>query len=299
MAYSPDLLEDLYDNLRAAYIRTEPQKKPKSIYLALLSMASKTRRMRILLDASAPIGAAKANDLEQLLQSNYIEHIEQGSKVTLTSKGIWAIETEKGIIDQESLLEFIDSKWFDCFAETRRTLTDKEKVLLFTTLAARAFSVDSAVNLNDEKTYSGWHNAIKLSYEFLGANNIIKSIDKEAILQSTADKKTSLQPLLHFFRYSENLPKITGGVFVAKNLNYFLDLYKDKTIQQEKLVYLFKLVFSQGIDYKLMKTINDFCIKFSYDISPKVYTLQKHIFAASKFDDFVEDALREFTLNST
>lgn len=289
-----ELLQSLYEHLKSTYMRSITDKIENSVYLGLLNLKSKTKRMRLLLDAAVPGSGLEQDLLKQLLQLRYVEYVDQKMRITLTSNGIWEAEKSLGLVDFDRLLGFIDKKWFNCFADFKKTISDREKIILFTTLGARAFSEHSSVNLRNDEVHDGWKKAVNLVSDFLFENQIIKDREVKNLLL----KKTSLHPVIHFFRYSENLPKITEGIWIGKNLNYYLDLYKDGQIAIEKLVFLFDIVFEEKIDLPLVEKVYDFCKKVAYDMSAKVFSFDKHFFATPDYDDLIRAALRRLALGT-
>lgn len=286
-----ELLIKLHKKLKDTFIRNYNSNITKSIYFSLLNLKSKTKRMRILQKAAVPALNLNSNHLEQLINQKYVEYIDKKKNICLTSFGIWYVEKILDIIDTKELIGFINDKWFNCFADFNRPLSDKEKVILFTLLSVRAFSKNSAVELNNENCHDGWANALNLSFDFLYRNQIIS--DKN-LLSSMTGKTKSLQPVIHFFRYSEYLPKQTNGIFVAKGSNgYYLDLYKDEKFDIQSLVFLFEIIFQDKMDFVLMDRINGHCQETSYDISVKVFIFDTHIFSTPDYDNLVKQALRE------
>ena len=292
-----ELLIKLYEKLKNTFIRNHKSKVGESIYLSLLNLGSKTKRMRILQEAAVPVMSLRVEYLKQLINLNYVEYIDKKRNICLTSFGIWQAENILNVIDAKELLGFIDNKWFNCFTDFNRPLSDKEKVILFTLLAVRAFSKNSAVELKNENCHDGWVKALRLSFDFLHKNQIIS--DKN-LLSSMAEETKSLQPVIHFFRYSEYLPKQTNGIFIAKGTNsYYLDLYKHGKVDVQSLIFLFEIIFQDKMDFVLMDKINEHCQKTSYDISIKVFTLDKHIFSTPDYDNLVKKSLRSTIVSPT
>jgi len=295
-----ELLLNLYENLKNTYKRSQSGKIEDSVYFALLNLGSQTRRMRLLLDAAIPAISLKHGLLEKLIKLNYVEYIDRKMKITLTSIGIWEAEKRLNIINSEQLTNFIEKKWFNCFADFKQPLSEKEKIILLTTLAIRAFSKDSAVDLKNEKFHTGWADAVSLACEFLYENKITSDKKIKDILLPNTQKKMSLHPVIHFFRYSEYLPKKTNGIYIAKgNNNYYLDIYRESRINIDNLVFLFDIIFQDKKNYILMDKVYEFCQKSSYDISVKVFPLRKHIFSTPDYDDLIRKALRELIVSST
>jgi len=295
-------LEKLYKKLKESYVRTKP-KNTKSVFLGMIDFNSKTKRRRLLSDASVNIVTYQVEPdlIDKLIKSKYISYIDQKKDIiTLTSRGIWEAECYLKLIDQNILLNFIEKKWFDCFSDVE-PLSEKEKVILFALLSVRAFSEDSAVDLRDiQRTGEGWREAVTLSYDFLFENKIIEDVGLRENLFKGSKTKASLEPIKHCcFRYSENLPKKTNEIFIAKQpLRYFLNLNNEPQDMKDNLVFLFNIIFEDKLDYVLMEKIYDFCLKTSYDISVKVFVYDKHIFAKPDYDELIQGALRKLLIGT-
>ena len=295
-----ELLLKIYENLKSTYIRSQSGKVEKSIYFALLNLKSKNKRRRLLQESAILTMSLNNKQLERLIKLNYLEYMDQKMKVTLTSLGIWESENQLKIINSKQLLGFIENKWFNCFSEDKKPLSDREKVILFTTLATRAFSKDSAVDLRNEKYYTGWADAVSLACDFLYKNKIISDKKTKDIVLPDPQKRTSLHPILHFFRYSEYLPKQTNEIYIAKgNNNYYLNIYQDSQFNIDSLVFLFGIIFQDKMNFELMDKVYDFCQKTSYDISVKVFPPHKHIFSTPDYDDLIRTALRKLIVSSS
>jgi hypothetical protein len=292
-----ELLIKLHKKLKDAFIRDYKSNISKSIYFSLLNLKSKTKRMRILQKSAVPALSLNNNHLEQLINQKYVEYIDKKKNICLTSFGIWYVENILDVIDTKELIDFINDKWFNCFANFNRPLSDKEKVILFTLLSVRAFSKNFAVELNNANCHDGWAKALNSSFDFLYRNQIIS--DKNLLLSMTGKTK-SLQPVIHFFRYSEYLPKQTNGIFIARGSNsYYLDLYKHEKLDVQSLIFLFEIIFQDKMDFVLMDKLNEHCQKTSYDISVKVFTLDKHVFSTPDYDNLVKQALRRIVVSPT
>lgn len=287
------ILKKLYSKLKDVGIRAQQWKIKDSIYLALMSTGSKTRRMRILIDSAVHQTTLTLSDLDQFMRLNYIQYIDEDKNLVLTSRGIWEIEKYLNIIDENKLINFINGKYFDCFKSVNQSLQEKEKVLLFVALSVRTFSETSSVDLTkSERINTYWKDAVDKSYNFLYENKIIINKDVLEDLFSGKKGKTTLYPVIHCFRYSADIPKKTNGIYVAKQSKYYLNIYQNDGIEINKLVFLFSLIFKEIINGELIDKIYKHCCTMSYEKSVEVFSLDEHPFATSTYDDLIFKALR-------
>ena len=284
----------LYDNLRGVYVGLGHKYVSNSVYLGLMALGSKTRRMRVLLDAALPTSALNGVDA-QLVSLGLAEYAGADGRITLSSRGIWEAERAKEILDVPGLLDYIDAKWFNCFADTNAAPSDKEKVILFTLLSARSFSAGTGVQLGRKHTHEAWTDLVLAVSSHLAAQRVIQDTNAAEALRSLSIG-AGLQPIVKFFRYSEYLPKKTDGVFVAKQLNYYLDLAVEDTLDAKKLSNLFRLVLSDRVDFTGIDTLVDFCRGRAYDIAVRVLPPSAHSYATLEFDRLVETAIRKAVL---
>jgi len=289
-------LLDLYENLRGVYVGSSHQYVGDSVFLGLMAMGSKTRRMRVLLDASVNASALGSPGSE-LVALGFADYAGADNRITLSAKGIWEAEQSKSILDSAGLLAYIDEKWFNCFAESKSAPNDKEKLILFTLLAARAFSAETGVKLSRKQTHRAWIELVLSASDFLKSHSIIKDFGIEEALRP-ASVGTGLTPVVKFFRYSEYLPKKTDGIFIAKQLNYYLDLDSEVAIDKGKLAYLFGLILEEKADFTTAEALGSYCRDRAYDIAVQVLPPNAPTFASLEFDRLVESALRELVLKA-
>jgi hypothetical protein len=229
----------------------------------------------------------------------YLQYIDQKANITLTSKGIWELESKLNIINNNALITFIEDKLFDCFKNIRQSLTDKEKVIVFTALAIRAYSKESAIDLTttNERIIEAWRSIVEAVAEFLYENRIVTTGDIRKELFKDKRHKTALNPVIHFFRYSEFIAKKSNGLFYAKGRKYYLDLYKNNTLNIDDLTFLLGTVLGDKVDSEIIDKVNSFCSDISYGKSVEVYSLSKHIYATPDYDELIRNALRNLIIN--
>jgi hypothetical protein len=171
-------------------------------------------------------------------------------------------------------------------------LNDKEKVILFSLLALRAFSKESSIDTGrgDEAYNKAVKNIIINLSEFLFNNHIITSS-----IRNELEGKKLLGTVSHFFRYSEHIPKKTDGLYVALRPNkYFINISDENgQVNIDDLIFLFSKVVEDKLNYQHANLIKDKCVEGAYSMSTNIFDPTKHKFANTKYDDLIEQALRK------
>jgi len=291
-----EALLGLYQNLKGAFVGGSHRYVRGSIYLGLMEMRSKTRRMRVLLDASLG-GNALGSLGGELVGQGLAVYAGADRRITLSAKGIRTAEQIKGVLDLDGLLSYMDNKWLSLFDEVGGAPNDKERLVLFALLAARSFSPETGANMTRKETFGAWTELLISSSAFLKERGFSQELELTAIL-STSNVGPGLHPLRNFFRYTENLPRKTDGIYVASANVYYLGLLADGAIDKTKLAFLFRLVLEDRADFAMIGEIGDFCRDRAYDTAVKVLPLGHQSFASQEIDRLIVDALRECVLGA-
>ena len=168
--------------------------------------------------------------------------MERINEYILTALGIWEIESKDDILDTEKLIMDFNEEIFNLYKTAEKPLIDKEKLILFSMIGARAFSQKAALNLKkDDTSNEAWKEIFDTSYEKMKNLNLISS-DREKLYE----KKGNETPLSYLLRRANDLHKKTKGIFVQDGKQkYFLDISTDEDLDVDKLAYLLKLIFAE------------------------------------------------------
>lgn len=280
-------LRRFYTDLRDRLL-LEKKFRGESVLLSCLQV-KKNVRYRLLSDASIDKFGVASRELQDLLAGGFIRESAEMSRYSITAKGIWEIETEEGILSQRRLVDYLDLKNFDLFSKKSR-LTSKEKVIVLSLLAARAFSESSCVDLKkDDATMNGWGRVIEKAYELLRALGLISNLEREKLLKTEGNE----HPVSHLIRHTDALPRKTKGLYTAPGKQrYYLDLSDEREIPMDKVAFMFRLVFEGHLDLDGMDRVLKFCNKVAYDDAILVFELASHIFSNPSFDEVVKEGLR-------
>lgn len=260
----------------------------ESVLISCLQV-KKNVRYRLLSDASIDEFGVPSRELQDLLAGGFIRESAEMSRYSITAKGIWEIETQEGILNQQRLVEYLDRKNFDLFGKKPR-LTNREKVIVLSLLAARAFSETSCVDLKkDDATMNGWKHVIEKAYELLRGLGLIPDLKRENLLKTEGNEHA----VSHLVRHTDALPRKTRGLYRAPGKQrYYLDLYDERDIPVAKIAFMFRLVFEGGLDLDGVDRVLKFCNTVAYDDAILVFELTSHIFSNPSFDGVVKEGLR-------
>jgi hypothetical protein len=273
----------LYDNLEK-----NKKLKERSVIKSFLKITSNVR-FRFLKDSSVPKYKIPRDIFNDLIDKKLIRNTDKVDFYTLTLKGIWEVENKNNIMSNDILLEFLDKSFFNVYNISEKPLSEKEKVIIFSMIAARAFSEKSSVDLKKGETaLNSWEEIINKSYEKMKSLPLISKLEQEDLYGKPGNE----HKVSSLFRHTDALPKKTGGLFKAVGKQkYFLDLFKEE-IAKENLIYLLKQILGEKI--LSMKEINDidtFCRDIAHNKNIFIFNAKEHIFSKPEVDEVIRDAL--------
>lgn len=288
--YLKKFYDKLYNNLMM-----KKKLKNNSVFLSFLEIKSNVR-FRLLSDSSIPRFKIPRDILTNLQTKRLIRGTDEINTYTITARGVWEFENKKNVISEASLVEYLDKKLFNIYGSWKKP-TDKEKIILFSMIAARTFSEKSPVDLKkDDATMDAWRDILDEACEKLKSLKVVSKIDKKI----WHEKKGNEHPVSHLIRHTDALPKKTKGLYkAAGKQRYYLDLYKDSQISKENLSYLFWLILNGKISITLIEEVVNFCCKISYDKSIYIFDLEEHIFSRPECDDIIKDSIRDSIISKT
>jgi len=243
-----DGLEKFYNNI---YIACEKEKKVKkivddSIIKTLLGLTS-NNRYSVLNNSALPSYKIDRRSLENLLKKGFIRGTDNAGHYTITAKGLWDVETKKNVLNESSLIEFLDEKKFNPYKSAEKPLVKKEKIILFFMIAAKAFSEKSAIDTKKgEIAETKLKEVIDKSAEKLASMEFIPKIENESDIYGEVGNEPPGGGIL--LRRVDELPKKIGGIYKSPGeRRYYLDLYDGKIFSKDKLKFLFKKIFGDRI----------------------------------------------------
>ncbi len=263
--------------------------RENSIFITLIE-ASQNRVLSILSDSALSSDLIRQKNFEELLDLNLIKKDEFSNKYSITAQGIWLIEKNKNLVSESQLISYFQRNQFQRKKGSRIDLNFREKVLLLSMIAVRAFSQESPVALAPRyNLQNSWKEIFDLCNQFLCDMKIISEEEKNKLyLRAVAD-----HPLLTIFRRNTDFPKKTNFLYkFDKYLNYWLDMPENEDEFTENLALLFSLIFKEQLTFENLDMINDFCYEIAHRKSVFVFKdISKHKFLDTKFDLIVKEAL--------
>jgi hypothetical protein len=282
-------LKKFYNKLYDNYILKYKKLKSNSLLISFIDIKANDR-FRLLTESSIKPISIPGLELKNLKLNKYVRNSDNSNNLSITGKGVFEIENQCNKISIEKLINCLDEKLFSLFTELEKNLSDKQKVILFSMISARSFSEDSAVDLQrNEKINETWGAIVDESFHFLKDIGIIKKLSEKELY----GKKGNEHPVSNVFRHTDQLPRLTGGIFTALgNQKYFLNVYIDNSISKEGLLFILRKIFEGiSLDIVNIQKISDFCRDIAHTKDTMIFDPKKHIFSGHTYDYFIKDLL--------
>ncbi len=272
----------LYDN-----IERNKKLENNSVFISLLKIKTLTPRQKILRESSKSSSDIPTDVIKTLLSEKLVQSSDEIEKYTITAKGIWTVEKEREILNEESLMSFIDSEYF-IIGEKIKPITDREKVILFGMIAARTFSKDSLIDLKRDNYQDTWMQIFDMSYEKLKSLKIIKEAKDELLGNSKTEPN-----VVNLIRHNIYLTRKIKGLYHTTNkMQYYLDISDGDQISHQKLSYLLWQIFQGYLAKDSIDDVMNFCKKIS-NMGIFVFDMNTHIFSMPKYDLVLEDCIKD------
>jgi len=254
-------LNKFYQNLYDSFEREKKTVYEHSLIISFLKIKSNDR-YRLLVASSIPGYKIPKHILNYLKHNNFIRDTSELGTYCISAKGIWEIEKKRETINDVKLVEYLDNdeKFFNLFKFTKKNISDKHKVVLLSMLAARSWSEYSPIDLKrGDATLDAMNQIMDDAYDLLRSFKIILKLKKEDLYGKPGNE----HKVSNVFRHTDELPKLTGGIYHAMgDQKYYLSLYDGEKVSKEKLRYLFKRLFGdKNYEISELEKINDFCNK--------------------------------------
>jgi hypothetical protein len=283
------ILDKLYINLLNT-IEKDRKLKKKSAFLTLIDIKS-NKRSEYLQNSGLPTYKILSDQIETMKSNSLIRETETVGCYVLTAFGLWKIENEKNIINEEKLIEYFDKKFFNPFKYAEQPLSDKYKIILLTLIAARSFSKESPINLHISDTkLDVIKETIDQTFDILTSMNVIQRLEKDKLYGKSGNE----HPVSNLIRHSDKLPKQTKHIYqFLGDQKYYLQIFKNNIVSEANLIYLFKKIFENvEINIDNLESIQRFLENIAHSKSIYFYNdIKKHRFSTIEYDDIIKNAL--------
>jgi len=259
--------------------------KHKSVVLSLLSM--KSNKVFEYINGSSEYGTKL--ELNSYIKEGLIIETDEKNTFCLTLKGIYYYEEYLNILNKDTLLHFLNNKIIGKYFTMDKSLSDSEKVIIFSLIAVRAFSIDSSVDLlKDDEINNKWEDIIRRSHNILCDLNIVNININDLLKQGKTE--TAISSLM---RHTDKLPKKTRTLFKVKNpQKYYLNIDKDAENIQNNIEFLLKKIFIQYIDIIEINQVKRMMKEIAQNDSIFLFNMSKHKYLDYKYDIIMDDAIK-------
>lgn len=282
------LKEQFYDKLYNNLLKNDVKfREDSSVFLRFLK--AKKNPVLDYLDGAA-ISSDKIDPiiLQELIECGYIRLSKEFSKYVVTGNGLWVIENLLNKIDLQILINEIDDYKYN--VKWGGKLSDKEKVVILSLIALRAFYEKTPLNRKNEgKSVSNIHEVMMKSHDFLNEN--LSNFNVDLSKEGRENKVDAV------FVRLRDLPKKTHGIYkMGEKSRSWLDIYseKDNLINKENLGYLLWKIFGGDLNLEKQDAINNFCSEILLDHKNYVYNpeeIDNFIFSDIGHQNAINDSL--------
>ena len=270
-------------------VKKELSIKENSIFITLIG-ASQNKVLKLLSDSALSPDFIGEEKIGQLMELNFIKKDEFSENFSITAQGVWQVEKNKNIVSEPQIIDYFQKTQFQRKKGSKIDLKYREKVLLLSMIAARAFSLESAVNLAPRiKLHDDWQEIFDAANQFLFDLEVIDEDEKNSLYLRCAND----QPITTIFRRLTDFPKKTNFVYkFDKNLKYWLEMPDSEKEFKEVMASLFPLIFDEKLSYENLDAILAFCRKIAQSKSVFIFgDITKHKYLDPRYDSWLKEAL--------
>ena len=283
-------LQKFYNRLQSSLIKKYKKDRNISLLIWFLDIKSNDR-FRLMKESSIKNTNIPREVLDELESGDLIRSTDIKDEYVITGKGVWKVESDSGLISEKMLVQTMDEKYFNPYLAVDKSLSDKHKIVILSMMAARAFSIDSAVDLKvNESTLDAWEDIIRKTYILLKELGIVKQMMDDLLF----GKKGNEHKVSNVYRHTDALPKQTKGFFIAgRNQRYYLDLFNEgKESRLDDIRSLFRLIFGdKHLTVQERDKICSFCEEIATTKNIYIFDVEKHKYHNPKYGFMIRDAL--------
>jgi hypothetical protein len=262
--------------------------KRNSVFITLIE-ATQSNVLQLISNSSIPGHTLSAESVSHLLEQKLIKKSDEGLQYLITARGIWAVEREKNIINETMLLDYFESKKFSIPVEKIEEFEYREKVIIFSLIAVRAFSKQSWANVSSQDGLQDyWKVIFDMACQKLVDLDVITEKNKtELYYRSVHDP-----PAVSLLRRVPGIQPRSKFIYQHdSSLHYWLEMPESADEFISKLAWLLSMIFKDKLTFDNFDTILNFCQEMSHDKSIYVFDLSQHKFSNPKYDELLQQAI--------
>lgn len=284
-----DVVKSMYGELKRI-LKVEKKLRYNSVLLSFLKIKSNQRLA--YLERTSCTKSMFIGQLDELLSRGDIQHFGDGDKYCITAQYVWKQEKE-ALLENNCIPVLFDEEYFNC--PKAEGISEKERVIIYTLLVARAFSLESAMDLKTgEQYWSKWEDLVGDAYNVLKDAGMLEKLKREDLYS----KKSTENKVSALFRHTDSLPKKTLLRFIAPGMQrYFLDLVdKDQKVIPAEVTAILKIAFPKNLlDLERIDALSKACIEIAY--SKGMYLTEvKNPYIDTKVDGIMKRCFEELLL---
>jgi hypothetical protein len=265
-----------------------------SVFLGLQEVKTTNQLAAVLRDGALRSSDFDLESIRTLQERGLIRETDLPFRFVITFRGVWLVETERLLIDEPRLVDYLDKRAGSVFQ--RKPLSDKEKVILLAMLAARAFSPSSAVDLlSDDLTKDRWREALTESADQLVALGSVSASVPAELFRSGGNE----HPVSNLIRHTDALSKKVQGMYVAPGKQkYYLDVIAGDAPDRERIESILRKILNNKLSVAQGEGLVDFLRRLAYSKASLLFDPTIHRFASPQYDDVIRTAVMDVVVQS-
>ena len=282
-----------YSSLKYALARFS-EESVESVFLELQEVKTSNQMTAILRDGSLRSSDFGFEDIRFLEDRGLIRETDLPFKFVITLRGVWLVERERKLIDEERLVDFFDAKVGRLFKG--RPLSSKEKVILLAMVAARAFSPASSIDLlSDNLTKDHWREVLIQSSGHLVKLGSISALESSRLFRLGGNE----HPVSNLIRHTDALSKKTQGMYVAPGKQkYYLSAVAGDEPDTARIQTILRKTLPEKLSIGQGEELIGFMRRVAYTDASLLFDPTVHRFANPQYDDVIRLAVMNLVVES-
>jgi len=249
-------------------------RKNDGLLLSIIKMKAKERK-KLFSDSSVQISPLSTETID-LMEKQLICEIDKVNKLfSISIRGIAFVEfyNETNEINEAKFFDFLskmDNEFFTKLMEISAGKLDfREKTVVLALLGVGFCASDFFLDLKNPSTAKVWQEVLIKCAEFLKVEGFISQDPSAIWIASGNEEKASA-----VMRRQRKLPlKISNLYKTPGKSRYYLDLFEDKMLSDNKVFFIYRSLFEKNLDYEQRKKIIAFMDSLHRDYSHMLFRM--------------------------